>query len=52
MPALADEAFGERAVAVEHRPAPARLLIDVELDLGARLLVVVQERGGLEGEVA
>ena len=50
-PALREERAGARLVAVEGRPAAGALVDDVELDLGAGLQVVGEQRRGLQREV-
>src|SRR5215208_2379630 len=50
-PALREERAGARLVAVERRASASSLIYDVELDLGAGLLVVGEQRRGLQREV-
>src|SRR5215208_1356557 len=50
-PALREERAGARLVAVERSASASSLVYDVELDLGAGLLVVGEQRRGLQREV-
>ena len=51
VPALGYEPARERAVVVERRPGADAALVEIELQLGARLLLGAQVLGGLEREL-